>query len=71
MKYKTDKEKKAAVRKQQEAWRAKTSPMFLPNELDEQLKTAMLEYEKDLPFKLRKFQFVAVLLEHWLKSNSK
>ena len=69
MKYKTDKERKAAVRKQQEAWRAKTAPVLLPKELDEHLEPAMVEYNKDFPFKVRKVQFVAVLLDHWLKSK--
>ena len=69
MKYKTDKERKTAVRKQQEAWRAKTTPVLLPKELDEHLETAMVEYNKDFPFKVRKVQFVAVLLDHWLKSK--
>tara|TARA_B100000809_G_C15051928_1_gene499223 strand:+ start:551 stop:763 length:213 start_codon:yes stop_codon:yes gene_type:complete len=65
MPYKTDKERKAAVRKSQKQWLARNTHVSVPNELTERLDAAMAEYNKSLPFKLKRPQFLAAIITHW------
>ena len=64
-KHKTDKERKAAVRKTQKQWVAGQTSMSIPNDLAKRLDAAMAEYNKPFPFKLRRPQFIAALITHW------
>ena len=64
----TDEEKKVKARESAKEWRKHHIPIGIPKSLAETFENERKKYEETLPFAIKRGQFVAVILDHWVKT---
>ena len=65
----TDEEKRLNAIKSAKEWRRTQLSLAIPKDITEILENERKKYEESLPFKVKKGQFIAVILDHWVKTN--
>ena len=65
----TDEEKRVKANEAAKEWRDKNTPVFLTKNAFDRFEEERKKYEETLPFAIKKSQFVAVILDHWVKTN--
>lgn len=65
----TDEERRLNAKESAKRWRDTQKILSIPKHVEEMFENERKKYEETLPFKVKKGQFIAVILDHWVKTN--